>query len=338
MGKPKNTKNIGSYWSDSIDYTEDEIISWVKGLKINEYYTPFSSNLHNTQRGFLSVVNRKLGVNSKYIFNYYFRKLHLDSNKCLYCSCEIEKPFLISLKRSVNQLPNWCEKHYIEKKWLEGNGAHSAEANIKRSNKRKLFLATPEGGEYCKNVGKLNKVNTKRWKSNLTDKEREVINLKTSISQIRNILGGKFDPQKNYNHYRKNTCYLSDTEYIFRSSWEVIFFISNPSLKYETLRIKYLKNNGKVGVYIPDFIDEGNKIIYELKPRRNFIKQQNKMDGAIKWCLEEGYKFIWVNEDNLLSYIDKNDNKDSRNSKFYIKAYKGINGEIKNKINKKNRK
>jgi len=338
MGKPKNTKNIGSYWSDNIDYTEEEIISWVKGLIINEYYAPFSSNLYNTQRGFLSVVNRKLGVNSKYIFSYYFRKLHLDSNKCLYCGCEIEKSFVLPLKRSVSQLPNWCEKHYIEKKWLDGNGSHSTEANIKRSNKRKLFLATSEGEEYCKNVGEFNKVNTKRWKSNLTDKEREAINLKSSISQIKNILEGSFDPQKNYNHYKKNTCYLFDREYIFRSSWEVIFFLSNPSLKYETLRIKYLKNNGKGGVYIPDFIDEENKIIYELKPRRNFIKQQNKMDGAIKWCFEEGYKFIWINEDNLVHYIDENDNKDSRNNEFYIKAYKGINGEIKNKINKKNRK
>jgi len=81
-----------------------------------------------------------------------------------------------------------------------------------------------------------------------------------------------------------------------------------------------------------------HKIIYELKPRRNYIKQQIKMDGAIWWCLENNYKFIWINEDNLLSYINESDNVDYRNNKFYIKAYKGLNEQIKNKVNKENRK
>ena len=149
---------------------------------------------------------------------------------------------------------------------------------------------------------------------------------------------GEFDPQKNYKHFRKNTCYIKNKPHTLRSSWEVVFLISNPKLKYETLRIKYLKENGKYGVYIPDFIDDENRIVYELKPRRNYIKQQNKMDGGISWCLENNYKFIWINEDNLLYYINKKDNQDQRNEQFYVKTYKGINGEIKNKINKKNRK
>jgi hypothetical protein len=104
-----------------------------------------------------------------------------------------------------------------------------------------------------------------------------------------------------------------------------------------SIRIKYQKDNNKTGVYIPDFIDEDKKIIYELKPRRNFIKQQTKMDAGIEWSINHKYKFIWVNENNLLDYISEQDNKDSRNNIFYQKALKGINGNIKNKINKKNR-
>jgi len=48
------------------------------------------------------------------------------------------------------------------------------------------------------------------------------------------------------------------------------------------------------------------------------------MDGGIEWCFKNNYKFIWVNEDNLIYYINEKDNQDQRNNKFYIKAYKGI--------------
>ena len=338
MGKPNNTKNIGGYWGIKLRYNEDEIIKWVENLNPKSFHVLFSDKVYNNTRGFLSVVSRKLDEQSKIFFNYYFRKIHLKDNNCTYCKCDIEKSFILTFKCNVNHLPKWCEEHYKNKKWLENNGSHDLQANLQRSVKRQLFLLSSKGKEYCENVGKFNKINTKLWKSNLTCKEREAINLKSSVSQIKNILEGKFNPQKNYTHYKKNMCYLDNKEYIFRSSWEVIFFLSNPTLKYETLRIRYLKSNGKGGVYIPDFIDEENKIIYELKPRRNFIKQQCKMDGAISWCLKNNYKFIWVNEDNLLSYINENDNNDHKNNQFYIKAYKGLNGEIKNKINKENRK
>lgn len=58
------------------------------------------------------------------------------------------------------------------------------------------------------------------------------------------------------------------------------------------------------------------------------------MDAGILWCLENGYKFIWINEDNLINYFNESDNKDERNDVFYKKINKGINGYNKNKINK----
>lgn len=48
------------------------------------------------------------------------------------------------------------------------------------------------------------------------------------------------------------------------------------------------------------------------------------MDSCISWCIENNYKFIWINEDNLIKYFNQNDNKDIRNESFYIKALKGI--------------
>jgi hypothetical protein len=164
------------------------------------------------------------------------------------------------------------------------------------------------------------------WVRNRTKEQREKINKKISESQKKNILEGKFTPQKNYRTKRNFPCYIDDKEYLFRSSWEICFFISHPNLKYEILRMPYEKDN-KVKIYIPDFIDYDNKIIYELKPKRQYLNQIEKMDAAIKWCLEHNYKFIWINEFNLLSYVNVNDNKDERNMIYYNKVKKGVKND-----------
>ncbi len=61
------------------------------------------------------------------------------------------------------------------------------------------------------------------------------------------------------------------------------------------------------------------------------------MDACIEWCLKNSYKFIWLNENNIFDFVDQKDNKDARNNIFYEKFYKGIDGNIKNKINKEDR-
>jgi hypothetical protein len=334
MASPKNKENIGNYWKEKISYDEVDILNWIKGLDINNLTVLFNGKKYNNLKNFLSIVNRKLDVYSRKLFNFYFRKNILNNNKCTYCKDEISKDFILKFNCDLNHLPNWCEKHYNEKKWLENNGKHSDKANEKRSKKRIEWLQTPDGEKYKQDVGEKNKINTKKWKNKLTEEQKIKINKKSSQSQINNILKGKFNPQKNYTHYNKNKCFINNKEYTFRSSWEVIFFISNSTLEYETIRIKYQKNNNKEGIYIPDFIDRQNNIIYELKPRRNYVKQQNKMDAGISWSIKEGYSFIWINENNLLDYINEEDNKDERNCKFYKKALIGIHGNFKNKINK----
>ena len=58
------------------------------------------------------------------------------------------------------------------------------------------------------------------------------------------------------------------------------------------------------------------------------------MDAGIKWCGDNNYTFIWIHENNMLDYIDENNNKDIRNEPFYLKTKKGIHEPIKNSINK----
>ncbi len=340
--KPRNFKKI------NLTYSEEQIVEWVKRIKNEKVlltlYTTQQNRggIYTNENTFIASICWKLDVRSKNLFIYYYNKFVKNQKyecKNPKCSNKISKEFFVTKYKLKREPILWCEDCYKNKAWMGilVKKAHTPEANAKRTQSKLKFYQTPEGKALAKKIGKNNSITTKNWKANLTEEESFNIRKKSSESQIKNIKEGKFNPQKNYNCFKNNICYINGKEYSFRSSWEVIFFISNPNLKYESLRIEYNKDTHKKGIYIPDFIDEENKIVYELKPRRNYIKQQIKMDGGIKWCLENGYTFIWVNENTLQHYINEEDNKDPRNVVFYNKAYKGIDGEIKNQINKKNR-
>jgi hypothetical protein len=161
------------------------------------------------------------------------------------------------------------------------------------------------------------------WIKNRTEEKKAAIAKKSSNSQKLNILNGTFTPQNNYRTKRRIQININDNQYYFRSSWEVCFFVSNQYLEYESLRIKYkLKDEYKI--YIPDFIDNKNKIIYELKPKRQYLTQIEKMNGGIQWCMNNNYKFIWINEYNINGYLDKNICQTEKYLLYYNKLLKGI--------------
>jgi hypothetical protein len=161
------------------------------------------------------------------------------------------------------------------------------------------------------------------WIKNRTEEQKKIIAKKSSESQKQNILNGTFTPQNNYRTKRRIQININGNQYYFRSSWEVCFYVSNQYLEYESLRIKYeLKNEYKI--YIPDFIDNKNKIIYELKPKRQYLAQIEKMNGGIQWCINNNYEFIWVNEYNITEYLDKNICLTEEYLLYYNKLLKGI--------------
>jgi hypothetical protein len=93
---------------------------------------------------------------------------------------------------------------------------------------------------------------------------------------------------------------------------------------YENVRIS---TGNKV--YVNDFFDEKTNTMYEIKPRSRYNIEIDKMTSLQKYCDEKQIKFIWINETNILDYIDV-DNlvKDDYNSEQFIKLIK--NPIIKN--------
>jgi hypothetical protein len=116
-----------------------------------------------------------------------------------------------------------------------------------------------------------------------------------------------------------------------RSSWEAFFQLLNISFKYEKLRIPYVYKD-QIHNYIVDFIDEKNKIVYELKPKSERIKEKNilKEEALIKWCRINNFQYKFISEDyfkkiTINENIFKNQEDGDRLLKFAKLYFKNEN-------------
>jgi len=91
-----------------------------------------------------------------------------------------------------------------------------------------------------------------------------------------------------------------------RSSWEAYFYIMNPGLCYENIRIKYYDSiKEKNRNYIVDFSDLKNSILYEIKPNIKIKDNKDKESAAIVWCKENGFEYIYITEEWMIENYDR---------------------------------
>jgi len=126
------------------------------------------------------------------------------------------------------------------------------------------------------------------------------------------ISNGEWTPERTSGWTKvRSTIVVNDVELTFRSSWEAIFFICNPSLEYEKLRIPYFDvEANKNRVYITDFVDEKQKIVYEIKPSslKTSYNCLVKEKAARSWCEEFGYVYKLIDEFAIKELLSKGDN------------------------------
>lgn len=162
--------------------------------------------------------------------------------------------------------------------WNKGKTKHDNEAVMR--------ISLSKIGKLNPNYGKSPSMETRKKQSN----------------SIKNkILLGEFTP----NIMNSNTHFTSEVfNKKFRSSWECAFYYVNQHLLYEKIRIPYYcEEKSKNRIYISDFLDYSEKIIYEIKPKIHIIKQKNKLDKIIDWCKLNGYKFILKTEDDIKEIV-----------------------------------
>jgi len=179
------------------------------------------------------------------------------------------------------------------------------ESKIKQKKAFQEFLKTSKGKKYLKNlsISRLGKNNpchkqTRESKANGIKKQSEAIKLK--------IKNGEFTPCVTNSWCRSR---IEIYNIPFRSCWEAVFYILNPNLEYEKIRIPYIDDNKIEKIYITDFVNNDDKIIYEIKPKsvRNTTKNILKEKAAIKWCIDNGYQYICISDEYFLENAHKID-------------------------------
>lgn len=133
---------------------------------------------------------------------------------------------------------------------------------------------------------------------------------KKKISEIakRDILEGKRTPNSN-NRLTHGVIIDGQT---WRSSWEYVFYLANKllfdkNLTYEKTRIPYINEKGVNRVYITDFTDENDQVVYEVGPKtiKAEINEKLKIKAAEKWCTQNGYTFKLITEDFFKNKLTK---------------------------------
>ena len=177
------------------------------------------------------------------------------------------------------------------------------ESKLKQKEKYQIFLKTTKGKKYLKKLS-----NSRKGKNNpcqrQTDETRKKSAKKQSETIKLKIKNGHFTPcvTNSWCHSR-----IEINKIPFRSCWEAAFYILNPKLQYEKIRIPYIDINGDEKIYITDFVDYINKKIYEIKPKsvKNIYINILKEKAAIEWCNNNGYEYICISDEYFLKNAKK---------------------------------
>lgn len=242
--------------------------------------------------------------------------------QCNYCTKEYYS------KYKSTKYCNECSK---AKSWLIGK-KRSSDIGDKISNSKKKFFQTEQGIAVAKEVGRKNSIKLKEYfQTEIGKQQIELSRDSQSKLMIEKIKRGEFTPNITNTFTKWNAqILLEDGSYKkFRSSWEACVWYSNRTFLYEVFRIPYLNKNGIEKTYIADFVNDEQTVLYEIKPKSYFIKQKHKMDSIIKYCISNKIKFIWINEYNILNYVNINI-FDGENYKQLEKLLKGIKHVTKN--------
>jgi len=186
--------------------------------------------------------------------------------------------------------------------------AHSVESILKVKATWKKLLNSEKGTQLKKDRSE-RQTGKNNTRFNRSEEDWKKSYKKQSISIKEKIKNGEFTPCVTNSWANSKCCLQIDGfDKFYRSSWDAAFQILNPDCEYETLRIQYISpKDNQQHSYIVDFIDNENKIIYEIKPDSNKNDEivKAKEHAAKLWCKENNYIFKFISND----WFKKNANK-----------------------------
>lgn len=246
----------------------------------------------------------------------------IPMRKCKYCDNFFTEEYSKQFYKAVGKC---CKNCFDSKIWMSNEFRDRKAISKKIGETRKITNNTPAGIETLKRVGAINSKKMKAYLQTDEGKKSTLIRAKkNSANMKRNIAEGKFTPciTNSWTHWKAQIKLPDGGTKKFRSSWEACVWNSNKQLEYETIRIPYQCDEG-IRNYVADFYDRENNTVYEVKPKKNWDKVCGKMEQVLTYCTEKMINFIWINEDNILSYINTSD-FEGDNLMQLNKLYNGI--------------
>lgn len=300
-------------------FSGDDIRYLVKCQKtLGQHISPFSSKKFEDEYKWKNDIIRHMDVLSA---NEFFYLLESDVPKCKGCKNTLSsKEYSYGARKlGFKGFKKYCSICKANEPWKSREKSPRECKSISDGLRR--WAKTKDGKTYYKIVSKRNQEFMLKFSNTPEGKRiREESKPKQSASIKERIRGGQFTPNitNSWTHWDA-TVKIDGKIRKYRSSWEACFAVCHPEYKYETLRIPY--GDGKT--YIGDFYDDPNRVLYEIKPRKTYNAQVYKITSVIEWCMRNRVKFVWINEQNILKYVDCN-KIFGYNEDQYDKMLKGI--------------
>lgn len=258
------------------------------------------SNMYSSSKHASAPIRKQFSINVDRLFSSYYEQydrqfshiffdiLHHECKdvKCKMCNSKV------MFKSDCTGYSNYCSRECAISDASRVSEEGKRIATEKRTAKLRKILDDPIlGAEYRKKISDKSKI------YNQAPEQRK----KKSDAMKERIASGLFTPcvTNSWNHWDASAFGKK-----FRSRFEAIFYVycleHNIPIEYEKLRVPY-RLHGKTKTYIVDFIDNINKIVYEIKPSSLVTDQVVilKEDAARKWCSDNDYTFKFITEIDL---------------------------------------
>ena len=301
-------------------YTEEEIQELVKQYKnqSEKFWCPLTNKTYKTHGIWVGMFGTRMTKMCANRFMFLLQEPHYSkySGKQLteaeFSYSETYKGWTGFKKYTLEEI-----EQRVWTKLIDYSFAKTPEYRKQLSERGKTFNQTEKGAQRRQEKSKrmLEFYQTEEGK-----KQKAETSKKCSASMKKLIEEGKFTPPitNTWTHWEAQIILEDGTTKRFRSSWEACFYYSNSHMLYENIRVK---ENGRS--YVSDFFDEKTNTMYEIKPRNRYNIEIDKMTALQNYCMQNSIKFIWLNETNILNYIEVEKlAKDEKNIEQFRKMIK----------------
>lgn len=323
-----NKKNIAykkrPYYTPR-EYSDDEISDFVKEYKnqSEKYYAPVTKKSYKTYGIWVGILASRMLKHCVNKFVFLLQDPHYSkySGKILseeeFSYSQPYKGWVGFKKYTMEEIKNRVWVKMMDYSNMSDTTKKKISDGLKKYFKSEDGILSRE--ERSKNM-------LRYFQSDIGKKQIIESGKKTSNALKKLISEGQYTPiiTNSWTHWESKILLEDGSIKKFRSSWEACFFYSNIHMEYESIRVK---TDDKI--YISDFYDTKTNRLYEIKPKNRYNIEIEKMTALQNFCKNNNIKFIWVNEFNILSFIDIEKLKKDNNNNIQFEKM------IKNPIIKK---